>query len=435
MKYLFSMSILLLLYLNIFATTYHTITIDGTNDFDTDEDFTTSTNGYTAYCTWDQNNLYLGYTGSAIGSEESSGKWIIWFIDVDPQESPKTGNGTDDAPSFNTQDWTLPFYADYFFQYRTDEGYYALKSWNGSSWQSSSFNGSMWDNDGANYFELRLPLSDIGSPNKIYILGYFINEASGSEWTFASWPDNSLDGGDGYKSPGNFSHWYGYNLENNVSPDAPANYDQSLPVTLTSFTAQAGDAQVLLQWVTESEIENDAFILERSIDQSNFQKIAEIPGHGNSTIQHVYTYTDNDVTNGMTYYYRLADRDYNGHLTYHQVISATPMSGDHITRLNNQIPERFGLHPNYPNPFNPTTNIQFDLPAKSDGAYQLSLTIYDLNGRQIKQLLHGSYAPGSYRIQWDGTNDVGENVASGIYIYRLITTDGLSATRKMMLIR
>ena len=192
---------------------------------------------------------------------------------------------------------------------------------------------------------------------------------------------------------------------------------------------------MLLQWVTESEIENDAFILERSIDQSNFQKIAEIPGHGNSTIQHVYTYTDNDVTNGMTYYYRLADRDYNGHLTYHQVISATPMSGDHITRLNNQIPERFGLHPNYPNPFNPTTNIQFDLPAKSDGAYQLSLTIYDLNGRQIKQLLHGSYAPGSYRIQWDGTNDVGENVASGIYIYRLITTDGLSATRKMMLIR
>lgn len=105
------------------ATSYHTVVIDGENDFATDEDFITSSAGYTAYFTWDTTNLYLGYTGTDVGIGESVTKWIVWYFDTDPQFTPASGNGTTNAISFISQDWTLPFNADYMLQIRTDGGF------------------------------------------------------------------------------------------------------------------------------------------------------------------------------------------------------------------------------------------------------------------------------------------------------------------------
>ena len=222
------------------ATSFHTITIDGTNDFVADETFTTSSGGYTAYATWDANNLYLGYTGGDVGAGESATKWVVWYIDTDPQCGSNGGNGTNYAAQFNAQRWSLPFRADYFMQVRTDEGLNQLNSWNGASWTAATYSGAVNQNDGANFMELSLPLSDIGDPSHIRILGYFLNEQGGGEWTYASWPDVALAGGDGYKRFGTFYNWYEFNLVNGVAPNAPANFSPAQNCTVNPSSTNWG---------------------------------------------------------------------------------------------------------------------------------------------------------------------------------------------------
>ena len=82
----------------------------------------------------------------------------------------------------------------------------------------------------------------------------------------------------------------------------------------------------------------------------------------------------------------------------------------------NQIPGRFTLNQNYPNPFNPSTTIQYDIPASQSSA-PVEISIYDLRGRFVRKLLDEKKEPGTYQVHWDGRNDRGESVASGIYLY------------------
>ncbi len=217
----------LLFFLSIvFATTYHTIVIDGNNDFQSDETFSTSSSGYSAYVTWDADNIYLGYSGSDIGSGQSSSKWIVFYFDTDAHLDPTYGNGTLNAIGFNTQNWNLPFRADYMIQIRTDGGFNALKRFNGTNWVDvTPHNMQIFDNNDSNFIEIKIPKASLSNPTKIYLLGYLLNEQSGGEWTYASFPDNSLRGGDGYKNPGYFDHWYGFELTNHISPNASQNYD------------------------------------------------------------------------------------------------------------------------------------------------------------------------------------------------------------------
>ena len=93
-------------------------------------------------------------------------------------------------------------------------------------------------------------------------------------------------------------------------------------------------------------------------------------------------------------------------------------------------PERFSLHQNYPNPFNPVTKITFEL-AKSEF---VSLNVYDVNGNLVKNLINREKVPGEYDVNWDGTNNAKENVAGGVYFYR-IDTDSYSSTKKMILLK
>ena len=93
-------------------------------------------------------------------------------------------------------------------------------------------------------------------------------------------------------------------------------------------------------------------------------------------------------------------------------------------------PTEFHLYSNYPNPFNPNTTITFDLPEVA----VVSLVIYDINGRQIKTLTSSRYQAGSHQIQWDGRDDSGNAVASGIYVYR-IEAGKYVQSRKLMLLK
>jgi outer membrane protein assembly factor BamB len=94
------------------------------------------------------------------------------------------------------------------------------------------------------------------------------------------------------------------------------------------------------------------------------------------------------------------------------------------------IPNLFSLEQNYPNPFNPQTNIKFSLPSVSN----VIIKIYDILGREVKMVLSEQRGAGTHSVIWDGTNNAGQKVASGIYIYRM-QAGSFTAVKRMVLIR
>jgi M6 family metalloprotease-like protein len=94
------------------------------------------------------------------------------------------------------------------------------------------------------------------------------------------------------------------------------------------------------------------------------------------------------------------------------------------------IPQRYALYQNHPNPFNPVTTIPFDLKESSP----VKLNIYDVEGRLVRRLIDGVLDASHYEYRWDGLNDAGEPVSSGIYFYRL-ATGHYTAVKKMLLLK
>jgi hypothetical protein len=103
-----------------------------------------------------------------------------------------------------------------------------------------------------------------------------------------------------------------------------------------------------------------------------------------------------------------------------------PVSASEAGRL----PAEYSLDQNYPNPFNPVTTIRYALPAASE----VNLTIYNLLGGKIRTLVEGPIPAGYHEALWDGKNNAGAAVTSGLYIYRL-TAGGYQSIRKMILVK
>ncbi len=127
-------------------------------------------------------------------------------------------------------------------------------------------------------------------------------------------------------------------------------------------------------------------------------------------------------------------------LAAYVVIEVIDMAGNSqlcdpvYTTLSNIAPERYELFQNFPNPFNPTTTIHFDVASGNMGVSRVSLVIYDLTGKEVKTLINEPMQPGRYSVKWDGTNNLGQEVAGGIYIYRL-QADNFITAKKMILLR
>jgi Tfp pilus assembly protein PilX len=94
------------------------------------------------------------------------------------------------------------------------------------------------------------------------------------------------------------------------------------------------------------------------------------------------------------------------------------------------LPGSFALHPAYPNPFNPSTNLQYDLPEQA----QITLTIYNLMGREITQLVNTTQEAGYRSVQWDATDFFGKPVSAGVYLYQIRAGEFVQ-TRKMVLLK
>ncbi len=96
-----------------------------------------------------------------------------------------------------------------------------------------------------------------------------------------------------------------------------------------------------------------------------------------------------------------------------------------------EIPTAFELKQNYPNPFNPTTTISYSVPVAST----VEVGIFNLLGQEIRSLSNGDHQPGVYTAMWDGLNNRGVRVESGIYLYRMSSSAGFSATKKLVMLK
>ncbi len=138
-----------------------------------------------------------------------------------------------------------------------------------------------------------------------------------------------------------------------------------------------------------------------------------------SRADRTYTFVDKTATEGGAYYYKLVDIDRNGTRTEHGPITVMA-----------PVPAEFGLAQNYPNPFNPVTTIRYQLPK----AGHVSLKVYNIYGQLVRTLVDDQVHAGYHTVQWNGRDEFGQAVSSGVYYYRLVAGTFVE-TRKMALLR
>ncbi len=194
-----------------------------------------------------------------------------------------------------------------------------------------------------------------------------------------------------------------------------------IPVELMSFAAKTSGSSVILNWETATETNNKGFAVERNIN-GTWNQIAFVNGKGTSTVQNSYTYTDNLVNvkaNGSVSY-RLKQVDLDGTTEYSKVV---------FVNINN-MPREFSLDQNYPNPFNPSTSIKFTVPVSGN----VKVAVYNAMGKLVKELVNADFEAGSHSINWNGDDNSGVKVASGIYFYKM-DAGNRTFTKKMVLMK
>ncbi|MDD3807518.1 MAG: FlgD immunoglobulin-like domain containing protein, partial [Candidatus Marinimicrobia bacterium] len=206
--------------------------------------------------------------------------------------------------------------------------------------------------------------------------------------------------------------------------------DASLPVTLSAFTAKAVKGNVVLEWKTSSEIENQGFILSRAEKGlSNTSVIASfvtnnaLKGQGTTTETTSYTYVDETVEPGKTYVYTLADVDYAGNETVLQKVEVKVESEGTV------LAEGYALKTVYPNPFNPSVTVSYHIPQETT----VSFVITDLTGRTIWSAERTHFSAGTYELVWEGTTREGSTVPSGLYILKMSAGPFKQATKLTLL--
>lgn len=202
-----------------------------------------------------------------------------------------------------------------------------------------------------------------------------------------------------------------------------------LPVELIYFTATLNNKDIKLNWATANEVNNYGFEVERtcinrkagslSTEDEQWEILGFVEGHGNSSSQKFYSFIDDEFPVGELEY-RLKQIDTDGNYEYSEIIELSTQN-----KIN-----KIELLQNYPNPFNPLTNFEFVLPEKIN----VALKIYNTAGQEIKTIYNGILSAGIHHFNWDSTNNLGSEVASGIYIYRIIAGNYIK-TMKMILLR
>jgi hypothetical protein len=193
-----------------------------------------------------------------------------------------------------------------------------------------------------------------------------------------------------------------------------AGISSTVDVAITSFFGALKDDAVLLTWTVSASAPFDGFNVYRSEGSGGtFAKLndALIPR------EKAGSYTDETALAGRSYVYRIGAVSGKGESYSQDVSLSLP-------------PKPVTLYQNYPNPFNPSTSIVFYLPL----AQHATLVIYDVKGSRVRTLVDGAQPVGRHTVRWDGKNDNGVQVGSGVYYYRLKAGKDI-ITKKLVVVR
>jgi YVTN family beta-propeller protein len=202
---------------------------------------------------------------------------------------------------------------------------------------------------------------------------------------------------------------------------SPETFSIGMPVavTVTGFEAVVEDGTAVMRWTTGLQIGTEGFhVLRSESEDGGYQRMTDemIAATGGATGAS-YEYRDESVRPNRTYYYELEEVAANGPGSVYGPYEL-------VYRLT------FGLEQNTPNPFNPITTIRFSVAEDT----HVRLIVYDVAGRRVRTLVDGNRKADVYKVEWDGTNDAGQSVATGMYFYRM-TAGKFVQTKKMLLLK
>ena len=209
--------------------------------------------------------------------------------------------------------------------------------------------------------------------------------------------------------------WVGIAVGNS---EVPFVIDQPLSA-LASFDATLEDGGAVLRWETSQEVGMKGYeIVRADAEQGHYDVITkEIVRASGTATGGTYEYRDQTIIANRTYWYKLREVADDG-------LGAEYGPYTVSFKLTNRLDQ------NVPNPFNPTTAIRYVIA----GDNQVNLTIYDVAGRRVRTLVNERQRADAYRVTWDGSNDTGQKVASGVYFYKLVAGK-FSQTKKMVLLK
>jgi len=225
-------------------------------------------------------------------------------------------------------------------------------------------------------------------------------------------------------------------LDANINLFRIEDSETPLAVTLSSFNCLLQNDIPLLNWVTQSETNCAYWNIYRSENENGFiindyLKVNDnlIYGMGTTSEPSEYEFNDEyEVENSTTYWYWLENIDFSGHGDLHGPIS---LSIPEDQPDSPEVPGKFGLFDTYPNPFNPKLNIKYAV--KSNEEYEL--VIYNAKGRKVKTLKSETSMNNSIReLIWNGNDDSGKPVSSGIY-YTVLKSENLKETKRVILLK
>lgn len=205
--------------------------------------------------------------------------------------------------------------------------------------------------------------------------------------------------------------------------------EQTLPVVLSSFTATLSASQhAMLQWITQSETNVAGFRILRatSPDPAAATLLGVFIAATNTSQTQSYIFEDTEIEAAGTYYYWLQNVDMSGETALYGPVSITlSYSSDPGTPV---IPTLSGIEKIFPNPFNPNTTISYGVKDPS----RIDIRIYNQRGQLVRRLASGEKAPGTYKAEWNGLDDQGRGVGSGVYLL-IMQIGNDSFQRKMTL--
>ena len=237
-------------------------------------------------------------------------------------------------------------------------------------------------------------MAAVATPND----GTFANVKNAAELYEGEWFDRDGNPATGIDGKEFQEHWF-----------IPGN----LPVRIPRVTAAVVRGGVRLEWTVESDVALDGFQVVRRDPGAEARELV-----GGLLVPSTRSFVDTTAKPGQDHEYAVWGYGVTGMPGRSDFVAVSVPAGD------------TALEQNHPNPFNPTTTIPFNL----DAHQKVELTVFDAGGRRVATLVNVELDAGPHAVEWDGTDDLGRAVVSGVYFYRL-TAGGVEQTKKMMLLK